>query len=59
MFLVCGVVLGLVVGFVTGLSPRETLFQLIPGSALAALVASQLGSDVEEIPQDYGKGFSL
>ncbi|KAJ4321564.1 hypothetical protein N0V84_005234 [Fusarium piperis] len=59
VFLVCGVSLGLVIGFVTGMSPREMLFQLIPGSALAALVVSGLGSDVEEISQDSGKVDSI
>ncbi|UPK89099.1 hypothetical protein LCI18_000034 [Fusarium solani-melongenae] len=46
-FLVCGVALGLVIGFAAGPGPREMLFHLLPGSALAALVLSEIGPEVE------------
>ncbi|KAL2693902.1 hypothetical protein Neosp_000468 [[Neocosmospora] mangrovei] len=47
VFLVCGIALGLAIGFAAGLSPQEMLFRLLPGSALAVLVMSGFGPDVE------------
>ncbi|RSM13682.1 hypothetical protein CEP52_001713 [Fusarium oligoseptatum] len=45
VFLVCGIALGLAIGFATGLSPREMLFHLLPGLALAVLVMAGFGPD--------------
>ncbi|KAJ4230017.1 hypothetical protein NW759_003378 [Fusarium solani] len=47
VFLVFGIALGLAIGFATGLSPREMLFHLLPGSAVAVLVISGFGPGVE------------
>lgn len=58
-FLVCGVGLGLVIGFATGSNPREMLFHLLPGSALAALVLSGVDPDVETEVGDSLKFVSL
>ncbi|KAJ3524027.1 hypothetical protein NM208_g12217 [Fusarium decemcellulare] len=41
-YLVGGVTLGLMVGFAMGFSPQAILFQLMPGTALVALVLSDL-----------------
>ncbi|RSL97921.1 hypothetical protein CDV31_012820 [Fusarium ambrosium] len=59
VFLVCGIALGLAIGFATGLSPREMLFHLLPGSALAVLVMSGFGPDGETQVKDCVKTVTL